>query len=63
VRDLTKTLTPREREILYQHHGIEGPAKSLRAIGGALGISAERVRQIEAESLQKLRDAMLDPPD
>jgi RNA polymerase primary sigma factor len=63
VRDLTKTLTPREREILYQHHGIEGPAKSLRAIGEALGISAERVRQIEADSLQKLRDAMLDPPD
>jgi len=63
VRDLTKTLTPREREILYAHHGIEGPAKSLRAIGEALGISAERVRQIEAESLQKLRDAMLDPPD
>jgi RNA polymerase sigma factor (sigma-70 family) len=62
VRDLTKTLTPREREILYQHHGIEGPAKSLRAIGEALGISAERVRQIEADSLQKLRDAMLDPP-
>jgi RNA polymerase sigma factor (sigma-70 family) len=62
VRDLTKTLTPRERKILYQHHGIEGPAKSLRAIGEALGISAERVRQIEAESLQKLRDGMLDPP-
>jgi RNA polymerase primary sigma factor len=59
LRDLTKTLTRREREILYLHHGIDGPAMSLRAIGESLGISAERVRQIEAESFQKLRDAML----
>jgi RNA polymerase sigma factor (sigma-70 family) len=63
LRDLTTALTPRERKILYQHHGLEGPAKSLRAIGKALGISAERVRQIEAESLEKLRTAMLEPPE
>lgn len=63
LRDLTKALTPRERRILYEHHGLEGPAKSLRAIGKALGISAERVRQIEAQSLEKLRDAMLNPPE
>ncbi len=63
LRDLTTALTPRERKILYQHHGLEGPAKSLRAIGKALGISAERVRQIEAQSLEKLRTAMIDPPE
>ena len=62
LRDLTTALTPRERKILSQHHGLDGPAKSLRAIGKELGISAERVRQIEARSLEKLRTAMLDPP-
>jgi RNA polymerase primary sigma factor len=60
IRDLTSTLTDREREILYQHYGLEGhPARTLREIGEALGLSAERVRQIEAQSLEKLRLAAL----
>ncbi|MDX6551034.1 MAG: polymerase primary sigma factor [Gaiellales bacterium] len=59
IRDLTRTLTAREREILNQHYGLEGPAKTLREIGEELGISAERVRQIEERSLEKLRDAVL----
>jgi RNA polymerase primary sigma factor len=60
VRDLTRTLTDREREVVYQHYGLEGrPARTLREIGEALGISAERVRQIEAQALEKLRDAVV----
>ncbi|MDX6549247.1 MAG: polymerase primary sigma factor [Gaiellales bacterium] len=60
IRDLTSTLSDREREILYQHYGLEGrPARTLREIGEALGISAERVRQIEAQSLERLRIAAL----
>jgi RNA polymerase sigma factor (sigma-70 family) len=62
LRDLTSTLTDREREILYQHYGIERPARTLREIGEALGISAERVRQIEEQSLEKLREAVLERP-
>jgi RNA polymerase sigma factor (sigma-70 family) len=58
IRDLTKTLTHREREILYLHYGLEGERpKTLRAIGEMFGISAERVRQIEEQTLEKLRRA------
>jgi RNA polymerase sigma factor (sigma-70 family) len=60
VRDLSRTLTDREREVVYRHYGLEGrPAQTLRQIGEALGISAERVHQIEARALEKLRDAVL----
>jgi RNA polymerase primary sigma factor len=62
IRDLTKTLTARERQILYQHYGLDGPPKTLRAIGEGLGISHERVRQIEEQTLEKLRAATLCPP-
>jgi RNA polymerase primary sigma factor len=64
IRDLTKTLTPREREILYLHYGLEGaPPQTLRTIGETIGISAERVRQIEEQTLEKLRrSATLEPP-
>jgi RNA polymerase sigma factor (sigma-70 family) len=56
IRDLTETLTPREREILQLHYGLEGePARTLRAIAEVIGISAERVRQIEEQALDKLR--------
>jgi len=56
IRDLTKTLDAREREILYLHYGLEGaPPQTLRAIGETIGLSAERVRQIEEQTLEKLR--------
>lgn len=63
IRDLTKTLTAREREILYLHYGLDGePPKTLRDIGEAIGVSAERVRQIEEQTLEKLRrSATLEP--
>ena len=60
VHDLSRTLTDREREVVYQHYGLKGrPSQTLRQIGEALGISAERVHQIEARALEKLRDAVL----
>ena len=56
IRDLTKTLDAREREILYLHYGLESaPPQTLRAIGETIGLSAERVRQIEEQTLEKLR--------
>jgi RNA polymerase sigma factor (sigma-70 family) len=57
IRDLTEGLAPRERTILVEHYGLEGPPRTLREIGLELGISAERVRQIEEQTLEKLRAA------
>jgi RNA polymerase sigma factor (sigma-70 family) len=61
LRDLTNTLTARERAIVFEHYGLDGPRRTLREIGAELGISAERVRQIEEQALEKIRAAaMLD---
>jgi RNA polymerase sigma factor (sigma-70 family) len=58
VHDLAETLDGRARAILYDHYGLGGPAKTLREIGDGLGISAERVRQIEEQALDELRAAV-----
>jgi RNA polymerase sigma factor (sigma-70 family) len=61
VRDLTETLADRERRILTDHYGLGGPARTLREIGEDLGVSAERVRQIEERTLARLRDEVASP--
>jgi RNA polymerase primary sigma factor len=47
IRRLLSTLTERERRVLQWRLGVESEALSLRQIGRRLGMSAERVRQIE----------------
>jgi RNA polymerase sigma factor (sigma-70 family) len=61
VRALTEGLGERERVILAAHYGLGRPAQTLREIGDDLGVSPERVRQLEERALGRLRDAVLTP--
>jgi RNA polymerase primary sigma factor len=49
-------LSEREREVLEFRFGLkDGVSYSLQAVGEKLGVTGERVRQIEARALGKLR--------
>ncbi|HEX2677384.1 MAG TPA: sigma-70 family RNA polymerase sigma factor [Polyangiales bacterium] len=58
VRDAIDRLNPRERKILEQRY-LSPNMSSLSSIGDALGISRERVRQIEHRACAKIREAVL----
>jgi RNA polymerase primary sigma factor len=58
VRALLGELDERERVILHGRFGLDGPEQTLRQLAGSLGVSAERVRQIERAALDKLRTAV-----
>jgi DNA-directed RNA polymerase sigma subunit (sigma70/sigma32) len=51
-------LSQREQVILNARFGLGGPERTLRDLAGGLGVSTERVRQIEECALAKLRAAV-----
>ena len=57
LRALLSRLTEREREVVQARFGFEVPAEKLTEVGERLGVSAERVRQIEERALAKLRSS------
>jgi RNA polymerase sigma factor (sigma-70 family) len=54
---LLGALSDREQAIVRGHYGLDGPGRTLRELASTLGVSAERVRQIEQGALDKMRDA------
>jgi RNA polymerase sigma factor (sigma-70 family) len=57
VPELLDLLSARERAVVTRHFGLDGQARTLRDIASGMGVSAERVRQVEQEALAKLRVA------
>jgi RNA polymerase primary sigma factor len=58
VRTAVETLPDREREVVKLRYGMDGDRdpQSLEEIGRTLGITRERVRQIEAQALSRLAE-------
>jgi RNA polymerase primary sigma factor len=54
---LLRVLSPREQEVIARRFGLGRPEETLAVVGRVLGVTRERVRQIEARALGKLREA------
>jgi RNA polymerase sigma factor (sigma-70 family) len=55
VPRLLACLSTRERGVIGARYGLDGPERTLRELGQTMGVSAERVRQIEQAALEKMR--------
>ena len=59
IEDVLGTLTPREQRVLQLRFGLEdGRSRTLEEVGALLGVTRERVRQIQLEALRNLRAMM-----
>jgi len=59
VREVLATLDQRENKILAMRFGLEdGSPKTLEEVGDRLGVTRERIRQIQEQALKKLRTKM-----
>ena len=56
LEEIMETLTPREAKVLKLRFGLEdGKARTLEEVGKEFNVTRERIRQIEAKALRKLR--------
>ncbi len=56
LMDVLETLTPREKKVLELRFGIiDGRSRTLEEVGKEFNVTRERIRQIEAKALRKLR--------
>lgn len=56
LEEVLQTLTPRETRVLRLRFGLDdGKARTLEEVGQSFGVTRERIRQIEAKALRKLR--------
>ena len=58
LEDVMKELRPREKEVIRARYGLDGGVeKTLEEVGKMLGVTRERVRQIESKAIKKLQQS------
>ena len=56
IREILEDLTPREQKIIRMRFGLDdGVTNTLEEVGKEFGVTRERIRQIEAKALEKIR--------
>lgn len=56
IKEMLETLSPREAKVLEYRFGLEdGKQRTLEEVGREFGVTRERIRQIEAKAIRKLR--------
>lgn len=56
ISDVLDTITPREKKVIELRFGmIDGKSRTLEEVGKEFGVTRERIRQIEAKAIRKLR--------
>ena len=56
IDEILSSLTDRERLVIIMRYGLDdGREKTLEEIGNEVGVTRERIRQIEAKALRKLK--------
>ena len=57
LKDILDTLQDRERRVLSLRFGLDdGVSRTLEEVGKEFGVTRERIRQIEAKALKKLKE-------
>lgn len=60
LEDVMKELRPREKEVIRARYGLDsGAEKTLEEVGKMLGVTRERVRQIESKAIKKLQQSKI----
>ena len=63
IRKVLNTLTPREEKVLRLRYGLDdGRIRTLEEVGKEFDVTRERIRQIEAKAIRKLRHPMRSKP-
>lgn len=55
ISKVLSTLSPKESDIIRLRYGLDGTEKTLEEVGNKYNVTRERIRQLEAKALRKLR--------